>query len=94
MRAFWPGAVLKLATVGRRSWAQWCSAGWVRVMGISVELRNDAVECLRLASQVKARRHKALLMDLARAWICVAEHMEQMRAAHGQGRGQARRLYQ
>ena len=94
MRAFWRGAVLKLATVGGRSRAQWCSAGWVRVMGICVELRNDAVECLRLASQVKARRHKALLMDLARAWICVAEHMEQMRAAHGQGRGQARRLYQ
>ena len=90
MRAFWRGAVLKLATVGGRSRAQWCSAGWVRVMGISVELRNDAVECLRLASQVKARRHKALLMDLARAWICVAEHMEQMRAP----RGQARRLYQ
>ena len=66
----------------------------MRVVGISVELRNDAVECLRLASQVKARRHKALLMDLARAWICVAEHMEQMRAAHAQGRGQARRLYQ
>jgi predicted DNA-binding ArsR family transcriptional regulator len=62
----------------------------VRVMGIAVELRNDAVECLRLASQVKARRHKALLMDLARAWICVAEHMEQMRAP----RSQARRLYQ
>ena len=62
-------------------------------MGISVELRNDAVECLRLASQVKARRHKTLLMDLARAWICIAEQMEQLRASHGQRRGQTRRLY-
>jgi hypothetical protein len=94
MRAVWLGARLKLATVGGRSWAQWCSAGWVRVMGISKELRTDAVECLRLASQVKARRHKALLMDLARAWICVAEHMEQIRAPRSQSRGQARRLYQ
>jgi len=59
-----------------------------------MELRNDAVECLRLASQVKARRHRALLMDLARAWICIAEHVEQMRAAYSQSRGQTRRLYQ
>jgi F420-0:gamma-glutamyl ligase-like protein len=93
MRAFWPGARLKLATVGRRSWAQWCSVGWVRVMGICMELRDDAVECLRLASQVKARRHKALLMDLARAWICVAEHMEPLRTPHSERRGQTRRLY-
>jgi hypothetical protein len=27
----------------------------------------------------KRRRHKALLVDLARAWICIAEHVEQMR---------------
>jgi hypothetical protein len=58
-----------------------------------MELRNDAVECLRLASQVKARRHKALLMDLARAWICVAEHVEQVRASHGQSRSQTRKSY-
>jgi hypothetical protein len=58
-----------------------------------MELRNDAVECLRLASQVKARRHKALLMDLARAWICVAEHVEQMRVSHTQSRGQTRKSY-
>ena len=63
-------------------------------MGISVELRNEAVECQRLASQVKTHRHKALLMDLARAWICIAEHMEQMRAAYSQSLGQTRRLYQ
>jgi predicted DNA-binding ArsR family transcriptional regulator len=62
-------------------------------MGISMELRNDAVECLRLASQVKARRHKALLLDLARAWICIAEHVEQMRAPHSQSRGQPRKSY-
>jgi hypothetical protein len=92
MRALWQRGGPKLATVGGRSWGQWCSAGWVRVMGISVELRNDAVECLRLASQVKARRHKALLVDLARAWICIAEHVEQMRPPHSQRRGQTRRL--
>ena len=84
---------LKLATVGGRSRRQWCLAGRVRLMGISMELRHDAVECLRLASQVKPRRHKALLMDLARAWICVAEHVEQMRASHSQSRGQTRKSY-
>jgi hypothetical protein len=62
-------------------------------MGISMELRDDAVECLRLASQVKARRHKALLMDLARAWICIAEHVEQVRAPRSQSRGQTRKSY-
>jgi len=72
-------------------WDQWCSVGWMRVMGISKELRNDAVECLRLASQVKERRHKALLMDLARAWICIAEHVEQVRASHNQSRIHARK---
>jgi hypothetical protein len=77
----------------RAFWRQWRSADRVRVMGISKELRNDAVECLRLASQAKERRHKMLLMDLARAWICIAEHMEQMRASHGQSRGQTRKSY-
>ena len=33
-------------------------------------------------------------MDLARAWICIAQHVEQMRAAYSQSRGQTRRLYQ
>jgi hypothetical protein len=78
---------------GQMFWARSFSASWVRVMGISMELRNDAVECLRLASQAKARRHKALLMDLARAWICVAEHVEQMRAPHSQSRNQPRKSY-
>ena len=85
--------VLKLATVGERSRISGVQQVGC-VMGISLELRSDAVECLRLASQVKARRHKALLMDLARAWICVAEHMEQMRASHNQRRSQTRKLYQ
>jgi hypothetical protein len=62
-------------------------------MGICMELRHDAVECLRLAGEVKARRHKALLMDLARAWICIAEHMEQTRTPHSQRRGKTRRSY-
>jgi hypothetical protein len=52
----------------------------VRTKRISAEFRNDAVECLRLASQVTRRRHKALLMDLARAWICIAEQVAQTRA--------------
>jgi hypothetical protein len=56
-----------------------------------MELRNDAVECLRLASQVNERRHKALLMDLARAWICIAEHVEQVRPPHNQSRTHARK---
>ena len=82
----------KLATVGECS-APVVFSKLVRVMGISMELRDDAVECLRLASQVKARRHKALLMDLARAWICIAEHVEQMRAPLSQSRGQTRKSY-
>jgi hypothetical protein len=77
----------------RAFWGPVVFSSWVRVMGISRELRNDAVECLRLASQVKERRHKALLMDLARAWICIAEHVEQMRASHSQSRTQARKSY-
>lgn len=65
----------------------------MREMGISIELRNDAVECLRLASQVKAHRHKALLMNLARAWICIAEQKEQPRTRRTQVGREARRSY-
>lgn len=49
----------------------------MRTKRIAMEFRNDAVECLRLASQVTRHEHKALLLNLARAWICVAEQAAQ-----------------
>jgi hypothetical protein len=89
--SIWATLGAEIGHTQRAFWDQWCSVGRMRVMGISMELRNDAVECLRLASQVKERRHKALLMDLARAWICIAEHVEHVRASHSQSRTHARK---
>jgi len=45
-----------------------------------IDFRTDAVECLRLADRVEARQHKTLLVDLARAWISLAEQAEDTRA--------------
>lgn len=46
------------------------------------ELRDDAMECLRMAEQAKARRHKALLLDLAQAWMLLSEQAQHIKAQH------------
>ena len=43
-----------------------------------IEIRNDAMECLRLADQATAPRHKALFVTLAQAWAQLADQAEQL----------------
>ncbi len=41
------------------------------------EIRNDALECLRMADEAKARGHKAILLMLAKSWATLADQAEQ-----------------
>ena len=40
------------------------------------EIRNDAIECLRLAGDAEAPEDRDVLLILARAWILLAEQAE------------------
>ena len=52
-------------------------------MRTPLEIRNDALECLRQADQVQARRHKAVLLILAQGWASLAEELERVSAPSG-----------
>ena len=43
----------------------------------AIDCRHEALECLRMAEQAKARQHKALMVTLAQAWAQLAEQTEQ-----------------
>lgn len=45
-------------------------------MRTPLEIRNDALECLRQADRVPARRHKAVLLILAQGWASLADELE------------------
>ena len=44
-----------------------------------VDFRSEAEQCLRLAEQARARRYKALLVDLAQAWALLEEQASDLR---------------
>ena len=41
-----------------------------------IEIRNDAMDCLRLAEQAKAPRQKSLFLLMAQAWNMLAQQAE------------------
>jgi len=43
---------------------------------------EDAEECLRLADGATADQDKAVLVDLARAWLLLGEQLEHVRQGH------------
>jgi hypothetical protein len=47
----------------------------------AIDCRHEALECLRMAEQAKARQHKALMVTLAQAWAQLAEQAEKMEPA-------------
>ena len=49
-----------------------------------VDIRNDAMECLRLAEAAKAQQHKALFVTLAQAWALLADQAEQIQEPKAQ----------
>jgi len=50
-------------------------------MSSTVDFRGQAMECLRLAEQAKARRHKAVLLGIAQAWVQLADQASSLRAS-------------
>ena len=49
-------------------------------MRTPIEIRNDAIECVRLADQAKQRGHKAVLLLVAQGWASLAQELEQLQA--------------
>jgi len=47
-------------------------------MRTPLEMRADAMQCLRMAEEAKARGHKAALLLLAQGWAGLADQMERM----------------
>ena len=47
-------------------------------MSRSVDFRDHVADCLRMAEQAKTQTHKALLLDLAQAWVLLAEQARQI----------------
>ena len=47
-------------------------------MSSPVELRSYAVDCARLARSATDSRDKARLLDMARAWIELADRIERL----------------
>ncbi len=54
-------------------------------MSSRTDFRGQAMECLRLAEQAKARRHKAVLLGIAQAWVQLADQASSVRPASDDG---------
>ena len=54
-------------------------------MSSRTDFRGQAMECLRLAEQAKARRHKAVLLGIAQAWVQLADQASSLRGAGDDG---------
>jgi hypothetical protein len=54
-------------------------------MSSRTDFRGQAMECLRLAEQAKARRHKAVLLGIAQAWVQLADQASSLHAASDDG---------
>lgn len=44
------------------------------------EIRNDAMDCVRLAEQAKAPQQKSLFLLMAQAWTMLAQQAERIEA--------------
>jgi hypothetical protein len=42
-------------------------------MSSPIDFRTEAMDCLRLAEHARARRHKAVLLGIAQAWVQLAD---------------------
>ena len=41
-----------------------------------IEIRNDAMDCLRVAEQAKGTQRKSMFLMMAQAWAMLAEQVE------------------
>jgi hypothetical protein len=46
-----------------------------------IEIRNDAMDCLRVAEQAKGTQRKSMFLLMAQAWAMLAEQAEGISAS-------------
>jgi hypothetical protein len=54
-----------------------------------IEIRNDAMDCLRVAEQAKGTQRKSMFLLMAQAWAMLAQQAEDI-AAPGEDPGDAK----
>jgi hypothetical protein len=54
-------------------------------MSNPIDFRIHAMDCLRLAERAKARRHKAVLLGIAQAWVQLADQATNLQASRQDG---------
>lgn len=50
-------------------------------MRSSVDFQNDAMKCLQMAEETKAPRQKAVLLNMAQAWMLLSEQAAKLKAS-------------
>jgi hypothetical protein len=48
-----------------------------------IEIRNDAMDCLRLAEQAKGTQRKSMFLLMAQAWTLLAQQAERIAGEDG-----------
>jgi hypothetical protein len=54
-----------------------------------IEIRNDAMDCLRVAEQAKGTQRKSMFLMMAQAWTMLAEQAEGIAAPAEDAIGEA-----
>ena len=54
-----------------------------------IEIRNDAMDCLRVAEQAKGTQRKSMFLMMAQAWNMLAEQAEGIAAPAEDAAGEA-----
>ncbi len=47
-------------------------------MSSLIDFQSDAMECLRMAEHAKGQEERAVLVDLARAWVLLGEQLNHL----------------
>jgi hypothetical protein len=62
------------------------------VRGVSmrspIEIRNDAMDCLRVAEQAKGTQRKSMFLMMAQAWAMLAQQAEHIAAPEEDAAGE------
>jgi hypothetical protein len=58
-------------------------------MRTPIEIRNDAMDCLRLAEQAKGTQRKSMFLMMAQAWTMLAQQAEGIAAPADDAAGEA-----
>jgi len=57
-----------------------------------VDFQDHVADCLRMADEAKTQTHKALLLDLAQAWVLLAQQARRAGGPHGPESSQPAKL--